>query len=118
MGRADAARGLVDGPLSDVVGAGLAPGVGPHAERDAAPLRGQNFTDSPGGTTDTTDRFGHGTHVSGTIGADVGSNVEGVAAGVHILPVKVLADDGYGTSDWVADGIVWAADHGADVINM
>ena len=50
--------------------------------------------------------------------ADAGSYVEGVAAGVRILPVKVLGDNGSGWSNWSAAGIVWAADHGADVINM
>ena len=115
---ADAGRALVQGRLSDVVVAVLDTGVGPHPELNAALLPGQNFTTSPGGSTDTTDRYGHGTHVAGTIGADAGSIVEGVAAGVRILPVKVLGDGGAGYSSWIAAGIVWAADHGADVINM
>jgi subtilisin family serine protease len=118
MVRSAAARALVTGPLSAVVVAVLDTGVGPHAELNAALLPGRNFTDSPGGSTDTTDRYGHGTHVAGTIGADVGSYVEGVAAGVRILPVKVMSDTGSGYSSSVASGIVWAADHGAAVINM
>lgn len=62
----------------------------------------------------------HGTHVAGTIGAiaDNALGVAGVAAGVKILPVKVLNDAGSGTSADVVKGIEWAADHGADIINM
>jgi subtilisin family serine protease len=118
MVRSDLARTEVTTAVSNVVVAVVDTGVAPHPELDAALLPGQNFTTSGTGPLDTTDRYGHGTHVAGTIGADAGSQVEGVAAGVRLLPVKVLSDQGYGYSSWVAAGIVWAADHGADVINM
>ncbi|MGY1688745.1 fibronectin type III domain-containing protein [Geodermatophilus sp. SYSU D01105] len=108
----------VDNPLSDVIVAVLDTGVAPHAELAAAMVPGQNFTTSPGGALETTDRHGHGTHVAGTIGADAGSQVEGVAPGVRIMPVKVLSDEGPGQSTWITRGIIWAADNGADVINM
>ncbi len=117
--RAEQARsGVGAAALDDVVVAVLDTGVAPHPELAAALVAGRNFTDSPGGALDATDRHGHGTHVAGTIGADAGSYVEGVAAGVRIMPVKVLGDGGGGWTDWAADGIVWAADNGADVINM
>ncbi len=35
-----------------------------------------------------------------------------------ILPVKVTADDGNGYYSWIIDGIIWATDNGADVINL
>lgn len=66
------------------------------------------------------DDVGHGTHVSGIIGATV-NNDEGVA-GVSwynkIMPVKVLDNSGAGSTYSVAQGIIWATDHGAKVINM
>ncbi len=70
--------------------------------------------------TDPADGNAHGTHVAGTIGqkANNGVGVVGVAPEVSILPVKVLSDHGSGSNTWVANGIIWAADHGANVINM
>ena len=56
--------------------------------------------------------------MAGTVAADAGSNVEGVAVGAKVLPVKVLSDSGSGSSAWISGGIIWAADQGADVINM
>jgi subtilisin family serine protease len=118
MVRSELARAEVDGPLADVVVAVLDTGVAAHPELAGALVAGQNFTDSPGGASDATDRHGHGTHVAGTVGADEASTVEGVAHGVRIMPVKVLSDTGGGTSTWANQGILWAADNGADVINM
>ena len=62
----------------------------------------------------------HGTHVTGTIAEHVNNKkaVTGIAYGVHVMPVRILAGDGRGDAVDFAQGIVWAADHGADVINM
>lgn len=66
------------------------------------------------------DDQGHGSHVAGTIAQSTnnGLGVSGLAFKASILPVKVLSREGYGTAEDVADGIRWAADHGANVINM
>jgi type VII secretion-associated serine protease mycosin len=66
------------------------------------------------------DDNGHGTAVAGVIGAATGNGVgiAGVAWNARIMPVKVLGADGVGTDVDIAQGIVWAADHGADVINL
>jgi subtilisin family serine protease len=61
----------------------------------------------------------HGTHVAGTVAAVRGNGLGavGVAPSATILPVKVL-EDGSGSAKDIADGIRWAADHGADVVNL
>ena len=66
------------------------------------------------------DDQGHGTHVAGIIGATLnnGLGVAGVANQCTILPVKVLGAGNWGWSSDVADGIRWAADNGAEVINL
>lgn len=66
------------------------------------------------------DPFSHGTHVSGTIAAaDNAFGTVGVAPDAEIVPVKVLSELlGFGQFDWIIEGILYAADNGADVINM
>ena len=76
----------------------------------------KNFTDSP--TVD--DLYGHGTHVSGIVAAITNNNI-GVAGGCPncvLMNGKVLNDSGSGAYSWIANGIIWAADNGAKVINM
>jgi thermitase len=69
---------------------------------------------------DATDDFWHGTFVAGIIGAqnDNGEGIAGVAWNCKILPVKVLDNTGFGTTDKIVSGILWAADNGAAVINL
>jgi subtilisin family serine protease len=66
------------------------------------------------------DDQGHGTHVAGTVAAVAGNafGVAGVAPDADVLPVKVLDEDGSGSDSQVARGICFAADQGADVINL
>jgi serine protease len=71
------------------------------------------------------DDVGHGTHVTGTI-AQTTSNeygVAGIAYKATIIPVRACGiDSGSGTPvckiDAIADGIIWAVDHGARIINL
>ncbi|MEW2390354.1 S8 family serine peptidase [Streptomyces venezuelae] len=77
----------------------------------------KNFTDS----ADAKDRYGHGTHVAsiaaGT-GAESGGKFKGVAPGAKLLNAKVLDDDGYGDDSGILAGMDWAAEQGADVVNL
>lgn len=69
---------------------------------------------------DPVDGDGHGTHVSGTI-AQATNNATGVAGLAHgacVMPVKVLGDNGSGSFADITDGIYYAVNHGAQVINM
>jgi len=72
------------------------------------------------GNEHANDDQGHGTHVAGTIAQSTNNGIGGVGVAFHarLMPVKVLNADGFGTTADVADGIRWAADHGANVINL
>lgn len=66
------------------------------------------------------DDNGHGTHVAGTVAQSTNNNygVAGIAYEASIMPLKVLSAYGGGTVADIAEAIRFAADNGADVINM
>lgn len=69
---------------------------------------------------DPSDDFGHGTAVAGAVAA-VGNNgigSAGVAYGSKILPVKVMDSLGFASYSAIADGIRYAVDRGARIINL
>ncbi|MFZ5981492.1 MAG: PKD domain-containing protein [Candidatus Zixiibacteriota bacterium] len=89
----------------------------------APDLAGTNFVqgyDFVNGDSHPNDDEGHGTHVTGTIAQTTNNSlgVTGVAFNCSIMPVKVLDASGSGYITDIADGIYYAADNGAHVINM
>jgi thermitase len=72
------------------------------------------------GTVNANDDNGHGTHVSGIVSAinDNNIGVTGIAPKCKIMPIKVLSAKGEGNDSDIAEGIIWAIDHGAKVINL
>lgn len=69
---------------------------------------------------DATDQNGHGTAAAGVIAARGGNGIggAGVCGACSLIPVRVLDRHGAGTTSMLAEGIVWAADRGAQVISM
>lgn len=89
--------------------------------RDSNFVNGYNILTQKTITRHTnSDDNGHGTLVAGVIGASTNNNIgiAGAAYGTTLMAVKALSADGTGASADISQGIVWAADHGADVINL
>ncbi|MCP5068550.1 MAG: S8 family serine peptidase [bacterium] len=66
------------------------------------------------------DRDGHGTFVAGLIGASTnnGIGIAGINPAATIMPLKALNDFGHARASHLAEALVYAADHGAQVINL
>ncbi|MEB3329248.1 MAG: S8 family peptidase [Candidatus Sericytochromatia bacterium] len=88
-----------------------------HPDLAGRVIKGRDFANND---DDPMDGHAHGTHCAGIAGAsaDNGIGIAGVAPGVSLMAVKVLSDGGSGSTDAVCSGIVWAADHGAQVISL
>lgn len=106
----------VGGGRSPVI-AVLDTGVTPTSEIAGRVLPGHNALT---GGTDTTDVYGHGTMTATLIaaGGDDGIGIAGQCWECRILPVKALNDTGNGTLSQLAEGVRWAVDNGADLINI
>jgi thermitase len=75
-----------------------------------------NFSDS----STTQDVYIHGTAIAG-IAAAIANNdlgIAGVGYDASLMNVKVLGDKGSGSYSWIIDGIIWATDNGANIINL
>ena len=102
----------------DVIVAVLDTGIdASHPDLAGRLIPGYDFlNDSPNPDDDS----GHGTHNAGIIGASSNNSIgiAGMAWNVRIMPIKVLNANGEGPDSVIARGIIYAADHGAQVINM
>jgi thermitase len=88
-----------------------------HPDLKQKLVAGHDFVDGDDAPDDV---GGHGTHCAGIAGAATGNGVgvAGVCPGCSIMPVRVMDGSGTGSVSAIADGIVWAADHGARVISL
>jgi subtilisin family serine protease len=88
-----------------------------HPDLKGQVLESKNFSTA----ADANDHFGHGTHVA-SIAAGTGAKshgkYKGVAPGAKILNGKVLDDTGNGDDSGIIAGMEWAAEQGADVVNL
>ncbi len=73
-----------------------------------------------GGSSAGDDDNGHGSHVAGIAAAATsnGIGIAGVAPSAKLMAVKALDNEGSGACGDITSGIEWAADHGADVVNL
>lgn len=111
------------GAVVAVIDTGVAYADGDDGHRQVPDLAGTGFVGGYDFVDDDEqpfDEHGHGTHVAGTIAQTTGNGVgvAGVAFESKIMPLRVLNRQGYGSYGDIADAIRYAADHGADVINM
>lgn len=129
MVKAEGAWGMAtgDGVVVAVIDTGVSPGKlkdGKTSRFKRVPdlnqtelVPGYNFVNN---NADPSDGNGHGTHVAGTIAQSTNNEfgVAGLAYKAKIMPIKVLSDRGFGSVGDIANGIRFAADNGAKVINM
>ena len=88
-----------------------------HADLQGSFVDGWDAVNEDG---DPTDDHGHGTLVAGVVAARSNNGIGAVGAcpRCSLMPVKVIGANGAGGAADIAEGISWAADHGAGVINM
>jgi subtilisin family serine protease len=82
-----------------------------HPDLKDSIIEGYNFIEN---NNQPIDDNGHGTQIAGIIGG----RYTGIAYGVKLMPIKVLNSEGFGKTEDLVNGIIWAVDNGADIINL
>ncbi|HEX7168042.1 MAG TPA: S8 family serine peptidase [Acidimicrobiales bacterium] len=119
-------NGLGDGVVVAIVDTGIGRGgVGGYDGFEHSLLPGIDLVTRG---TPPDDDNGHGTHIAGTIAQFTGNvatgeprlhaSVAGVAPDARLMPVRVLDDEGSGSVSDTAEGVVWAVDRGAKIVNL
>lgn len=113
----------VEGAWSQTKGSGVTVAVidtGVTKVRDLSETKFVKGYDFVNDKEEASDDNGHGTHVAGTIAQATNNKygVAGIAYEAKLMPLKVLSAYGGGTVADIAEAIKFAADKGADVINM
>jgi subtilisin family serine protease len=90
---------------------------GAHADLQGKVVAGWDFVDYD---NDPNDEYGHGCGVAGIIAAsnNNGVGIAGIAPNARIMPLRVLDHLGLGKYSSIANAIIYAADNGAQIINM
>ena len=88
-----------------------------HPDLEGKLIGGWDFVNND---ADPSDDYGHGTHVSGIVAAKVnnGIGVAGIGNETRVLVVKVLDQNNNGFYSHIGNGITYAADQGAKIINL
>jgi thermitase len=88
-----------------------------HPDLSGQLVPGWNMYDN---NADTSDVYGHGTMVAGVVAAasNNGVGVTSLAWNAKVMPVRISDPTGMGSISTIADGLIYAADHGAKVANV
>lgn len=105
------------GVFSQQTGRTHSDGQAGHPDLRGRVIMNQDFTNS---ATSFDDYCDHGTHVAGIIGAtgNNGVGISGLAPEVSLMNAKVLNDSGSGSTSNILNGVSWAVQNGAHVVNM
>ncbi len=92
-----------------------------HNDLIGVSVTGQDVADNDSDPSPPTAAFSHGTHVSGIVGAQTDNGTTGIASigfGISLMPIKTTYNTAPPNTIYKGyEGITWAADHGANIIN-
>lgn len=102
---------------SPIIVAVIDSGIATHPKLNGWLIQGKDILDDD---DDPNDTDGHGTHVAGIITGFISTYmaVSGENLNIKIMPVRVMDNTGFGPYVAVAEGITWAVNHGARIINL